>query len=138
MKKHIIPIVIFVIREKHKYLLTFRTDGKPNDKVDNNIWQIPGGEINFKEKLHDALKRETKEELGIEIEVVKFIPKIFESMRIYWHGLLFCYLCKIKNKNAKITLNKEASRYKWFKAHEIKKLKSFSETYNIILEAEKI
>lgn len=138
MKKHIIPIVIFVIREKDKYLLTFRTDGKPNDKIDNNIWQIPGGEVNFKEKLHDALKREAKEELGVEIEIVKFIPKIFESVRRYWHGLLFCYLCKIKNKNAKITLNKEASRYKWFNAYKIKSLKSFPETYRVILEAEKI
>jgi len=138
MKKGVIPIVIFVIRKKGKYLLTFRTDGKPNDKINNNIWQIPGGQVNFQEKLHDALKREAKEELGVEIEIVKFIPKIFESVRTYWHGLLFCYLCKIKNTKAKITLNKEASRYKWFNAQQIKSLKSFPETHRVILEAEKI
>jgi len=52
--------------------------------------------------------------------------------------LLFCYLCKIKNTKAKITLNKEASRYKWFNAQQIKSLNSFPETYSVILEAEKI
>ncbi len=37
------------------------------------VWRVPGGRLEFGERLEDTLIREMKEELGIEIESPKFI-----------------------------------------------------------------
>lgn len=61
----------------------------------------PGGGINAGEKLEDALKREMREEAGIEVEIVRFAR--FEELFFYYdpsatayHGLHFYYLCRPK------------------------------------------
>jgi 8-oxo-dGTP diphosphatase len=38
-------------------------------KTHNNKWYFPGGGLNLGESLHEGLKREAREELGVEIEV---------------------------------------------------------------------
>lgn len=45
-----------------------------NCKNERGCWEIPGGAVEFGEKLTDAIKREMKEELGIEIEILKQFP----------------------------------------------------------------
>ena len=64
-------------------------------------YHLPGGGIHIGERIEEALKRETREETGIEIDVVRFIH--FEEAFFYYdpsdkayHGLHFFYLCKPK------------------------------------------
>ena len=61
----------------------------------------PGGGISVGERVEDALKREIREETGIEVEVGRFAR--FEELFFYYdpsgtayHGLHFYYACRPK------------------------------------------
>lgn len=136
MMKKIYPVVVAAIRDGHRFLLTKRK----SPKNEWNKWQFPGGELEFGEFIEEALKREIKEELGVEIEVEKFIPKIFEIRRKKdnFHGLFFVYLCHLKNNNARVVLNNDASEYGWFSIEQIKKLDGLVGLKEIAEEIDKL
>ncbi len=135
----IVTVVIVVIRNNEgKYLMTLRVANDPEDKGYLGYWQIPGGGWQEGETMEATAVREAREELGIDIKVVKRIPRVFDSMRNDWHGKLNCFYCEMTNPHQKIVLNEEASEYKWLFPEEIKSLKSFPSSYSIVMEAEKI
>ena len=41
----------------------------PNAKNERGLWEFPGGSVELGERLADALRREIREEYGVEIEV---------------------------------------------------------------------
>ncbi len=134
MRKHcFIPVVMIVFFKDNKYLLTRRRDS--NKRFDLK-WQFPGGGWEPGESLEEALKRETKEELGIEPKEYKFLPKIFEEIRDHYHLIFFIFYAPFP-KGAKITLNEEADKYGWFTLEEVKKLPFLPLTDRILQEVEK-
>lgn len=134
MGKKIVPVVIAIIKEGNKFLLTKRKEFQGRDKKYHGLWQFPGGGINFGETPEQALNREMMEELGIEIKLLNESPKVMCEVRDYWQGIFLIYLARLKNKNCKIKLNKEASEYGWFSLEEIKKLKRLPLTYEACKE----
>ena len=138
MTTKIVTVVIIVIRQNGKYLMTLRVANDLEDMGYLGFWQIPGGGWQVGETIEQAALREAKEELGVDVEIIQKIPKIFDSMRNDWHGQLNCFFCRIKDPIQKIVLNEEACEYKWFLPEEIKSLKAFPASYSIIQEAEKI
>jgi 8-oxo-dGTP diphosphatase len=59
-------------------------------------WNLPGGAVELGEKIIDALKREIREEIGIEIEVgglVRVLDRVFrdEEKRIRYHYVIVDY-----------------------------------------------
>ena len=64
MKK--INVVCGVIIKDNKYLITQRGDSKNLNK-----WEFPGGKVEPFENIFDAIKRELKEELSIEVIPIK-------------------------------------------------------------------
>lgn len=123
--KKIIPVVIGIIKKRNKYLLTKRVH---DDKRFHDKWQFPGGEIEFGESITDALNRELREELDIEVKILKFVGKVYEPMRHDWHGLMIPYLCRMSKIDAKITLDADASEYRWLTLPEIMKLNALEHT----------
>jgi len=127
--KKIYPVAIGVIKKDNKYLLTKRQ----SPKKEWNKWQFPGGGVEFGEKLDECLKRELKEEVGVEVIVDIFLPQVFEIFRLKdnFHALFFVYLCHLKQKDQKIILDEEASKYDWFTLEEIDQLDSLEGTKEI-------
>jgi nucleoside triphosphatase len=81
-----------VMRNGKILLLKMRHTGK---------YHLPGGGINVGERIEAALKRELREETGIEIGTTRFAH--FEEFFFYYdpsgkayHGLFFFYICRAK------------------------------------------
>lgn len=138
--KKIVPVAIALIYDKNrkKYLMTQRKEIDRDDVEYGHCWNFPGGGIQWGEDPKDALIREIREELSVEIIILSLIPRIFSPIRNNWHGLLICYLCEMKDINSLIVLNHESKDYGWYSLGEIKKLKTLPLAYDVAVEASKI
>jgi len=68
------------------------------------------------EKILDCLKREVKEETGLDVIPIKFIDK-FKYLAEKGTRLTTCYnyLCKMKDEDQKVKLSDEHDDFKWIK-----------------------
>lgn len=121
--KKVTAFVVAIIKKSDKFLLTKRREIDKEDPQDFfGKWQLPGGGINFGEKLGQAAKREIKEEIGLDVEITSIVPYIIDEIRDKWHGIGIVLLCKQKKSNQKVKLNSEASEFGWFTLNEVMRL----------------
>ncbi|MCK9568057.1 NUDIX hydrolase [Candidatus Pacearchaeota archaeon] len=88
-----------------------------------NYWGLPGGILNYNEKIEDCAKREVKEEFGVEIKVLKKSKNIYEiipSENYAFHTISPVIYAKITRGS--LTPKDETSEIKWFNKREIKKM----------------
>ena len=96
--KEIRPIVLGMVKKDNKVLVS-----KGYDKIkDETFYRSIGGGIEFLENSKDALKREFKEELNIDINVGNFLG-ISENIFTYngknAHELILFYDVEIKDED---------------------------------------
>lgn len=105
-----IPVVGgFILNKDNQLLLihSFKWSG---------FYSVPGGKIQIGESMEGALKREMKEEVGLDIEVIKLLyscdaiyPKEYYKRK---HFIFHEFLCRAKNEEPKID-NQEIQSYEW-------------------------
>ncbi|KKR75985.1 MAG: ADP-ribose pyrophosphatase [Candidatus Levybacteria bacterium GW2011_GWA2_40_8] len=127
-----------IVSDKKEVLITLRNE--PEQKRAHRKWQIPGGGVEFGEKPINALKREMKEELGVEIEALTLIPyvnsSIWKTKKKIKQVFLLCFLCRIKSGKIKLD-GVENTDYRWIYPKEISKLLLMPLARDYILAAEK-
>ena len=70
--KEIRPVVLGLATHNGKLLVS-----KGYDKVkDRHFYRAIGGGIEFLEKSHEALKREFKEEIGKDVEIIGYVGTV--------------------------------------------------------------
>jgi len=90
-----------------------------------NLWDIPGGKIEFGERLDDALKREIKEETSLDVDVL--IPvaawSFFRNRETYVVGITFlCRPVTNRLRSDEIKLGNEHVEYRWVSRSGIENL----------------
>ncbi|VVB80166.1 ADP-ribose pyrophosphatase [uncultured archaeon] len=85
-----------------------------------NQFAVPGGHVELGETLEESVKREAKEETGLEIEDIEFLgidESIFPSdYNKRKHMIFLDFIAKAKTE--KVTLNKEFSEFIWVRPAE--------------------
>jgi 8-oxo-dGTP diphosphatase len=110
--KHI-EVVAAVILNNDQYLCVQRNFSK-YDYISYK-YEFPGGKVELNETKEEALSREIKEELNLEIKIEKHIITVehtYPDFKISMHT----YLCKSENRE--ITLNEHIA-FKWLEKQEL-------------------
>lgn len=85
---------------------------------------VPGGKIELGETINQALKREAKEETGLDISSPEFVllqEFVYDSA--FWQKKHFIFLdFACKTKSTRIKLNDEAEEYLWVNPEKAIKL----------------
>lgn len=80
-------------------------------------WHLPGGTVFFKEPVHDSVKRVAEDELGVEVQIDKFLGYIEfmyqDDYDGFDHPVSLVFLCTPKSTNYRT--NDQASEIKFFK-----------------------
>ena len=108
-----IKVVAAIIQKENKILATKRGYGEFI-----NMWEFPGGKIESGETKEQALVREIKEELNIEINVDKFAIDIeyqYPNFYLFMSG----FMCSIKEGSIELLEHNDG---KWITKEELNTL----------------
>ena len=108
-----IKVVAAIIQKENKILATKRGYGEFI-----NMWEFPGGKIEPGETKEEALIREIKEELNIEINVDKFAIDI-EYQYPNFYLFMSCFMCSIKEGSMELLEHNDS---KWITKEELNTL----------------
>lgn len=113
-----IEVVAAIIHKDNCYLATQRGYGDFE-----GMWEFPGGKIEEGESREEALKREIKEELDVEVKIEKLLCTVDYDYPNF-HLTMHCYHCSIgdgkirllEHQSAKWLTKDELSEVEWLPA----------------------
>lgn len=109
-----IEVVAGIIKNGEKIFATQRGYGEFK-----GFWEFPGGKIEANETRKQALARELKEELAIDVKVENFLCTINYDYPTF-HLTMHCFYCSIVK--GELTLLEHQSA-KWLKVNELDSVK---------------
>ena len=113
-----IEVVAAIIKKQDKIFITRRSYGEFAD-----MWEFPGGKIELGESREEALIREVKEELELDINNLEYLTTV-EYDYTNFHLTMHCFICEIcggelvlnAHNDAKWVSLEELSTQKWVPA----------------------
>lgn len=117
MAKEMNVIVKGIILYKEKVLILKRSSA---NKIGAGKWEFVGGSINFGEGLEEALIREIKEEVSIDVKIDKILYATTYSTSSDRFDVIIVYKCKAVDNN--VMLSGEHSDYRWVDEKELRQL----------------
>lgn len=97
-----------IINEEGKVLQLKQTYG-------DKRWGLPGGGVEPGETIHEAIRRECLEELGVDIKISAFTGLYYHKSFNSQVGIFKCTL----SEGSDIHLSSEHSEYRWFDISEL-------------------
>ncbi len=121
----VIEVVAAIIMNDNLILATKRGYG---DFI--NMWEFPGGKVEPGEAKEEALHREIREELDIEINIMNYFCTVDYDYPAF-HLTMHCYICQVASGTIKLMEHKEA---KWLAAAELDSVRWLPADLDIILQ----
>lgn len=109
-----IEVVAAIIKNNNKIFTTRRGYGEFE-----NMWEFPGGKIEAGETQEEALIREIKEELELDIEISEYLITVDYDYPNF-HLTMHCFICNICGGKLNLNAHNDA---KWITLDEIDNLK---------------
>jgi 8-oxo-dGTP pyrophosphatase MutT (NUDIX family) len=141
-------VITAIIVKNGKYLITRRS---PNKKRFPSMWTVPGGKLETDDYislpkdtehywynvLEQVLKREVKEEVGIEIKNIEYVTSLATVHTDGNPSLVIS--AKADYSSGKIKLQKaETDKFEWVSLNEAKKHKLIDGIYDELVMAESL
>lgn len=102
-----------------------------------NKFTVPGGHVELGERAEDAIKREVKEETGLDVEPVQLLlvqqaiyPKDYHK---HQHFVFMDYVCRAVSFDVKLD-QRELQDYVWLKPKDALKLDLEEYTRNFVVK----
>jgi 8-oxo-dGTP pyrophosphatase MutT (NUDIX family) len=116
----IVPAVTAVVENDNGELLMI-------ERTDNGLWALPGGAQDLGESVTDAVRREVKEETGIDVEVTGFSGIYSDPRHViaYDDGEVrqeFSPCFRARPTGGSLHLSSETRRAKWVPFHQLDSL----------------
>ena len=112
------------VDEKGRFLLS---------KEENGMWELLGGGLEHNEDTVEGLKREIKEETGLEVTYVSSSPIYFiTSPRLDHDTYIANVIYEIKLKDLNFKASDECIELRYFTVEEAKKEKLFPNVLNFL------
>ena len=108
-----------ILNERNEVLLMKRAGKVRNE---SGWWSKPGGGIDFGEKAEEAMKREMKEELGVEIKIIGYLPHtdhFTKDRKQHWVAINF--VAKIVSGVPKNMESHKCDEIAWFPLDKLPK-----------------
>lgn len=106
----VIEVVASIIKREDKVLITRRSYGDFAD-----LWEFPGGKIELGETKEEALIREIKEELELDINNLEYLTTV-EYDYPSFHLTMHCFICDIYGGTLSLNAHNDA---KWVSLKEL-------------------
>lgn len=110
-----IAVKAFIVNDDNLMVIKRSLD----DNFNPGIWEIPGGRVKGGEDPHLALKRETKEETGLSIRILKPLNVQHFKKNPNLAITMIIFLCTCDSTDVK--LSPEHSNFKWVPVNTAKK-----------------
>ena len=122
-----IEVVAAILRKDDRIFATEKGYGEFK-----GYWEFPGGKVEPGESLEEALRREIREELQVEIHIEeKFTELDYDP---HFHLTMHCYFCSVLS--GEITLV-EATDARWLKKEELNTVNWLPADISLIEELKK-
>ncbi len=109
-----------ILDKKDRILLLKRGQNIRNEP---GTWVIPGGEVEYNEKIEKTVLREVKEEIGVRVKILGLLgvaDQVMAKEKQHWISSIF--LCKIVSGQPKIMEPEKCEDLDWFELNKVKKL----------------
>ncbi len=113
MNKFYVATKGIVLNQNNQILIIQRAKGGRHE----NMWEFPGGLVEFGELPEESLAREIKEEINLDIDILRFIYS-WKWIENNEQVVGMSFLCRCKD-DSKLKLSFEHSNYKWINISEI-------------------
>jgi ADP-ribose pyrophosphatase YjhB (NUDIX family) len=107
--KHSVSVAAVITDDHGRALLIQRRD--------NHRWEPPGGVLELGESIHDGLRREVREETGLDIQP-EVLTGVYKNMTRGIVALVF----RCTGTGGQLTVNEEVTAFRWATPAEVSDL----------------